>query len=143
MLAKCLAGLWPALFQQTYRPGGDYVRQQPQVTPTTVLWTHTSLHSQSPRHEATAHILPTPCQMLGTTAYFTCPSNSQSPCGHLPWLHSWAGNPVWSFTGLSAHHSVWRFWKDMMKIALLTGDICFHQNVNVCSVNLCSENVVR
>ena len=30
----------------------------------------------------------------------------------------------------------------MMKIALLTGDICFHQNVSVCSVNLCSENVV-
>lgn len=30
-------------------------------------------------HEATAHILPTPCQTLGTTAYFTSPSNSQAP----------------------------------------------------------------
>lgn len=55
------------------------MRQQLQVTPTTVLGTHTSLHSQSARHEATAHILPTPGQTLGTTAYFTSPSNSQAP----------------------------------------------------------------
>lgn len=78
------------------------MRQQPQITPTTVFWIHTSLHSQSPQHEATAHILPTPYQTLETTAYLTSPSHSQSPCGHLSWLHSWAGNPVWSFTGLSA-----------------------------------------
>lgn len=106
------------------------MRQQPQVTPTTVFWIHTSLHSQSPQHEATAHILLTPYQTLETTAYFTSPHTLKAPVvtcpGCIPGLGTLFGHSL-GFLPLvfKDHHSVWGFWKDMMKIALLAGDICF------------------